>query len=249
MSARSFSIRKRLIAVHKLIADFDRANPPPKRVRIDVPHPVRPVLSTAQKVEQLDSLGHSILQVHRMSGTILRCRACMRYTPLHKWRALADTGICLPLSLQRSVSIRDSASTYDSSMTLKRPSPLSLPHSLPVARLEVLGAPGAYPPTPKSDESVPPTVGHTTLHRTHNLLHPKGIIICSRCGYYTVLKPDCLAKPCRGFLSKSGNEFIRRWQRGLTPKSKMPWPESFSDLSEGLIHRSSDFLKVSSICN
>ena len=80
----------------------------------------------------------------------------------------------------------------------------------------------------------PPTIGHKQLHPTHLLHHKSGIVICLKCGFYSVSKVDQLARPCVA-PNINGKQRIARWAKGLTPRHGLDWPQTFSDLQEGLI--------------
>ena len=84
----------------------------------------------------------------------------------------------------------------------------------------------------------PPYVGGQLLHRSHQLYHKQGIIICYRCGFYAVTRANRLAFICSGHRNKAGGEYIRRWERGRTPIARIDLPESFPSFAEGIIWHS-----------
>ena len=87
----------------------------------------------------------------------------------------------------------------------------------------------------------PPCVGNQRLHFSHTLEHKRGIIICQRCGYYTISKAGKLAQPCVPItpgVKSGGRDFLSRWAKDLTPKKSVNWPNTFSYLPDGVIWKS-----------
>ena len=91
----------------------------------------------------------------------------------------------------------------------------------------------------------PPSVGNQVLHSSHTLEHKKGIIICQRCGYYTISKAGKLARLCAPItpgVKSGGRDFLSRWSKDLPPKKSVSWPNTFSYLPDGVIWRSQSYL-------
>ena len=87
----------------------------------------------------------------------------------------------------------------------------------------------------------PPKVGNQQLHASHTLEHKRGIILCQRCGYYTISKAGKLAHPCAPItpgVKSGGRDYLSRWAKGLTPRKSVDWPNAFSHLPDGVIWRS-----------
>ena len=83
----------------------------------------------------------------------------------------------------------------------------------------------------------PPMVGKKRLHASHRLEHYRGIILCTRCGFFSVTRARELSRPCSGKPNINTKKHIDRWARGETPKAAQQWPEAFDNMPAGLIWR------------
>ena len=74
---------------------------------------------------------------------------------------------------------------------------------------------------------------HHRLHRSHRMLHHRGLWWCYRCGYFCSLgrhgrsAPKKLLEPCVGRerRTRAGQGHLNRLARGLHPKVGSEWPD------------------------
>ena len=132
VAARSFKIRRRLIAVHVLISEFEKMNPPEKIPRKPRVYSNTSRLSLQQRIQSLKDLNHSPCTIHRRNGTILRCSKCMQHTSLRKSKAFCDLGPCVPIKL-RSDSF-SSAKVVTANLKRQASPSLPLPAVCPESR-------------------------------------------------------------------------------------------------------------------
>ena len=74
------------------------------------------------------------------------------------------------------------------------------------------------------------TVRGAMLHPSHSLSTIRGVLFCTRCGYYTTRgtgsksSPRNLAVPCTGVATSVGKTHLNRLARDLPPRAGMQWP-------------------------
>ena len=220
-------------------------------------------LTDDEFINQFTLLGHRHSVVDNAHGFIIRCRNCKIQSRRQDFKHVLANGPCIPIAPvpRWSGVVSGLGSTEVSSVSVVSGSTglaSNLPGSQKQGPKHALKASVDDEPAPPegaakkrilakssalSIPSVPPLlaeppiVGKKRLHRSHRLEHCRGIIICTRCGYFSVTRARELTRPCTGKPTINTRKYLDRWSQGLTPKAALSWPETFDSLASGLIWR------------
>ena len=243
---RTTNIQKRLCAVleriqcfeaeKKRLSDLDpsaRAPPPPPPSAPSRPSRTRLTLPLFLKA--FIELGHKPFLMTTSRHKVVACSSCkQQFRKSHFKNALQER--CAPIA-RPVIAIPPAIDEINESPidpSKKRLIPLSCPLDTKRSKTQMQPQPSSHIVAPLLD--VPPTIGKVRLHASHTLEHRRGVVLCLRCGFYSVTKVDQLALPCKQ-PNINGKQRIARWGKGLTPRIGLNWPQQYSDLQEGIIWR------------
>ena len=65
--------------------------------------------------------------------------------------------------------------------------------------------------------------GGRVIHKSHRLAGGRGVVWCWKCGYYAVIRPQKLCRPCPGAPGEKGAMTLARLRKGLPPYSVGKW--------------------------
>ncbi len=264
--ARTRRIHNRLIAVLALIQEFENEQER-ERKRAEEAEPLarraprrRPELVSApvrknkkvevdEFLEQFSSQGHQPKVVDTAHGFVVRCTQCKVHARKLDFKRVLALGPCVPI-VPPVISPAATAAAFSGSRPASQilSDPLeSSSRRRPISDVEAaqFSAPKRQSSSEASSPTLwsaplleqPPMVGKKRLHASHRLEHYRGIILCTRCVFFSVTRARELSRPCSGKPNINTKKHIDRWARGETPKAAQQWPEAFDSMPAGLIWR------------
>ena len=75
-------------------------------------------------------------------------------------------------------------------------------------------------------EALRPRLGAMSVHKEHRIFHHRSVLVCVKCGGYSMWVDRKLRRDCPGNPSRLGMEVLKRMANRETPRLGQEWPLS-----------------------